>query len=155
MTKGIKICHWNKGGSHLHNKMPEIRQIVSGLHPHIFGISEANFQPIHDQSQVQITDYNLHLPLTLSHPTNKYSRIVTYTHKSLIAKLRPDLMSDTCSSIWLEVGLPRHKKFLVCQTYREWQLLNQGHDNSSLAVTEQLARWTDFLDQWEKALNTG
>ena len=64
-------------------------------------------------------------------------------------------MSDTCSSICLEVGLPRHKRFLVCQTYREWQLLNQGQDNSSQSVAEQLARWTEFLDQWDKALDTG
>ena len=154
-TQGIKICHWNKGGSHLHNKMAEIRQIVSGIHPHILGVSEANFLPLHDQAQVQITDYNLHLPLTLSNKNNKYCRIVTYTHKSLVAKLRPDLMSDTCSSIWLEVGMPRHKKFLVCQAYREWQLLNQGPDNSSLAVPEQLARWTELLDQWDRALSTG
>ena len=154
-NQGIKICHWNKGGSHLQNKMPEIRQLVSGLHPHILGISEANLLPNHDQSLVQLTDYNLHLPLTLSGQDNKYCRVVTYTHKSLVAKLRPDLMSETCSSIWLEVGLPRHKRFLVCQTYREWQLLNQGQDNSSLAVPEQLARWAEFLEQWENALNTG
>ena len=154
-NQGVKICHWNKGGSLLHNKMPEIKQLVSGLHPHILGISEANFQPNHDQTLVQITDYNLHLPLTLSNPSNNYSRIVTYTHKSLVAKLRPDLMSNTCSSIWLEVGLPRHKRFLVCQTYREWQLLNQGQDNSSQTLNEQLVRWSEFLDQWDKALKTG
>ena len=70
-NQGIKICHWNKGGSHLQNKMPEIRQLVSGLHPHILGISEANLLPNHDQSLVQLTDYNLHLPLTLSGQDNK------------------------------------------------------------------------------------
>ena len=154
-NQGIKICHWNKGGAHLQNKMAEIKQIVSGINPHILGISEANLLPQHDQSLVQINDYNLHLPLTLTNQNNEYSRIVVYTHKNLVAKLGTDLMSDTCSSIWLEVGLPRHKRFLVCQTYREWQLLNQGQDNSSQSVAEQLARWTEFLDQWDKALDTG
>ena len=43
----------------------------------------------------------------------------------LVVKVRADLMSNSYSSIWLEVGLPRHKKFLVGQTYREWQLPNQ------------------------------
>ena len=51
-NQGIKICHWNKGGSHLKNKMPEIRNIVSGLHPHIFGLSEANLHQTHDQTLV-------------------------------------------------------------------------------------------------------
>ena len=63
-------------------------------------------------------------------------------------------MCDNYSSVWLEVWLPHHKKFLVGQTYREWQLPNQG-DRSSLGVPEQLARWTTFLDQSERALDTG
>ena len=154
-NQGIKICHWNKGGSHLKNKMPEIKNLISSLHPHILGISEANLYQSHDKNLVQLQDYNLHLPRTLSNPGQTACRIVTYTHKSVIAKLRPDLMSDSCSSIWLEVGLPRHKKFLVCQAYREWQLLNQGADNSSQAIAQQLVRWVEFLDQWEMALNTG
>ena len=29
-NQGIKICHWNKGGSFLKNKMPEINNIVNG-----------------------------------------------------------------------------------------------------------------------------
>ena len=154
-NQGIKICHWNKGGSHLHNKMPELRNVVSGLHPHIFGVSEANLLHSHDQNQVQLEDYDLHLPKTLSNPSLKISRVVTYTHKSIIAKPRPDLMSDTISSIWLEVGFPNHKRFLVCQTYREWQLLTHGTDHSSQAIPQQLTRWLEFLDQWERALSTG
>ena len=153
-NQGIKICHWNKGGSYLQNKMPELRNIVSGLHPHIFGVSEANLFQHHDQALVQLEDYDLHLPQTLSNPNLKTSRVVTYTHKSIITKPRHDLMSNTISSIWLEVGMPRHKKFLVCQTYREWQLLNQGTDHSSQAIPQQLSRWLEFLDQWEIALSS-
>ena len=135
--------------------MPEISNIISGLHPHIIGISEANLQHNHDQNLVQLEDYTLHTWPTLQNPLLKTSRIVTYTHKSLVAKIRQDLMSSSYSSIWLEVGLPRHKKFLVCQTYREWQLLNQGGDISSQAVGQQMSRWAEFLDQWEMALSTG
>ena len=63
-------------------------------------------------------------------------------------------MSNDYPSVWLEVGLPRHRKFIVGQTYREWQLPNQP-DRTSLAVSEQLTRWINFLDQWERALDTG
>ena len=38
--------------------------------------------------------------------------------------------------------------------YREWQYLGQD-DHSSLDISEQLARWVIFLEQWERALNTG
>ena len=40
--QGIKISAWNKGGGFLQNKMPEIKNLVNGLHPHVLGISEAN-----------------------------------------------------------------------------------------------------------------
>ena len=94
-NQGIKIAHWNKGSAFLQNKMPEIRNIVSGLHPNIIGISEANLHHNHDQNLVQVEDYTLHTCPTLENPNQKTSRIVTYTHKSLVAKLRPDLMSST------------------------------------------------------------
>ena len=63
-------------------------------------------------------------------------------------------MNNTTSSIWLQVGLPRQKQILVCHTYREWQLPNQS-DKTSLSVAEQMARWTVFLDQWDRALHSG
>ena len=154
-NKGIKISHWNKGGSFLINKMPEIRNIISQHHPHILGLSEANLLDVHDQSLADIPDYNLYLCPTIKNPSLKASRVVVYTHKDLVVKMRPDLMSNTYSSIWLEVGLPHHKKFLVCQTYREWQYVNQRGDKTSSTLTQQLTRWMLFLDQWERALATG
>ena len=136
---GVKIGHWNKGPGFLQTKMPEIRNLINSFHPHILGISEANFQQEHDPNLVQLEDYVLHTCLTLQNPSLKTSRIVVYTHKSLIVRVRPDLMNDNYSSIWMEVGLPHHKKFLVGQTYREWQLPNQS-DRSSLAIDEQMKR---------------
>ena len=55
----------------------------------------------------------------------------------------------------MECGLPRKKKFLVCNLYREWQYLGQGSDKSSLEMNNQLSRWLIFIDQFERALNTG
>ena len=90
--------------------MIEVRNIINDVHPHILGLSEANLHQDHDLDLVQLPDYDLHLPLTYSNPDICCSRVVAYTHKSIIARPRHDLMSSTCSSIWLEVGLPRQKK---------------------------------------------
>ena len=62
-------------------------------------------------------------------------------------------MNNTFSSIWLEINLPRRKKFLVCQCCREWQYMEQA-DNSSNTIEAQLSRWDQFLQQWEQALST-
>jgi hypothetical protein len=34
-SNGIKISALNKGGGFLQNKMPELKNIINGLHPHI------------------------------------------------------------------------------------------------------------------------
>ena len=57
---GVKISHWNKGPGFLQTKMPEIRNLINSFHPHILGISEANFQQEHDPNLVQLEDYDLH-----------------------------------------------------------------------------------------------
>ena len=99
-----------------------------------------------------IPDYNLHVCPTITNPSLGNSRVVVYTHKDIVAKLRADLMCNTYSSIWLEVGLPGHKRFLVSQSYREWQ---QKGSTSSSSLPEQLVRWLVFLEQWERALDMG
>ena len=132
---GIKIVHWNKGPSFLENKMT-----------HIFGLSEANLFDHHDLNNVQLPDYTLHTCPTLSNNQLKVSRVVVYTHSSLVVKPRPDLMNNNISAIWLEVGLPRKRKILVCNTYREWGHLRQ-EDKSSHSVPEQLERWKFEVDE--------
>ena len=117
--KGIKIAHLNKGPGYLAAKIHEVENAISGFHPHILGISEANLFQDHDQQAVHIEDYNLHTCPTLLNPALGYSRVLVYTHKSIICKTRHDLMNNTTSSIWLQVGLPRQKQILVCHVYRE------------------------------------
>ena len=109
---------------------------VTGLIPNVFDIGE------------------LITSKTMDTVNLKTGRVVVYKHTSLVAKVREDLMSDKFSSIWLEVGFPGKAKILVCNLYREWQYLGQS-DHSSLEISEQMSRWLIFLEQWEKALDTG
>ena len=62
------------------------------------------------------------------------------------------IYKDDGADVWLECGLPRQKGMLVCIGYRQWRLLGQ-QDSNSASVSEQLERWTVFLDNWETALN--
>ena len=151
---GIKLLHWNKGPSFLINKHQEVETLVADHRPHVLGLSEANLKREHDQSIVQHQDYDLHTCDTISNPQLGVSRIVVYTHKSLVVKRRKDLEDNTISAIWLEIGLPRQKKILHCQAYREWQHLGQG-DNLSGSIPSQLQRWELFLEKWELALMEG
>ena len=153
-NKGIKLAHWNAGSAYLHNKVDELVEVVADLHPHVLGVSEANFKREHSLDEVQIQDYDLVLSKTVENDQLRTSRVVCYKHQSLVGRVRDDLMDANFSSIWLELGLPRKRKFLVCQLYREWQYLDQA-DHSSKSVAEQLIRWSVFLDQWVRALESG
>ena len=135
-NRGIKLCHWNAGNSHLRNKVNSIESVVSRYSPHILGISEANLLKNHDLSEVQIEDYELITSLTMNNPQLQYSRVVVYKHSSIISKVREDLMSPKFSSVWLECGLPRKRRFLVCNLYREWQYMGQGGDKSSKDIKQ-------------------
>ena len=117
----------------------------------MLGLSEANFRAVHDKTNVQLSDYSLHTAQTLENPDLLVSRVVGYTHNSLVVKRRYDLEDKNISSIWLEVGLPRKRKVLVCHAYREWKHLYQP-DNSSGSAAAQQERWRQFLVQWENAL---
>ena len=136
--------------------MHEIEQVVSDHHPHLLGISESNHKRVHDIEDVQLQEYDLILSKTIDNDQLEVSRVVCYKHQSLVGKVREDLMSDEFSSIWLEIGLPRKKKFLVCQLYREWRYLGQpDRGEHSHSIQEQIRRWVIFLDQWEQALVSG
>ena len=153
-SRGIKLTHWNAGNAHLENKNTELEQLISDHHPHLLGISEANLFSHHCVDNCKIADYELITSKTLENLNLRVSRVVVYKHISIVAKVREDLMSDRFSSIWLEVGFPGRAKILVCNLYREWQYMGQVN-NSSLEFTEQMARWIIFLEQWEKALDSG
>ena len=62
-------------------------------------------------------------------------------------------MSDSFSSIWLEVGLKRQKKFLVSNVYRDWKFVHQQNQESG-TIASQLSRWESFVQQWERAIAT-
>ena len=148
---GIKLAHINLGGGFIINKMNEIESIIADYKPHILGISETRFEAGQDLEDIKVNNYKTYLSSTLDNPKLKTSRVAVLVHQDVVVKERLDLMNDMFSSIWLEVGLKRQKKILVANVYRDWQYLHQ-ENNSSKCISEQLVRWSSFLDQWEMAV---
>ena len=93
--QGINICHWNKGGGYLTNRINEIENVIDTFRPHLLGISEANVWKNHDIQDIQIENYNVHLAKSIENPNYHVSRVVVYTHKDLCVKIRHNLMNDT------------------------------------------------------------
>ena len=109
-SKGIKICHWNKGHSAYQNKFSEIKNIIPRFKPQVLGISEANINQHEDHSALSIPDYKVYFgPVS----PNGMIRLVVYVHKEISVKVRTDLMEPLFNSIWLEMGLSNKKKSLI------------------------------------------
>jgi hypothetical protein len=142
----MKIASWNKGPAFLGNKMEEIEQLICDHHPHILGITEANFRKGHNTEEVELLGYKLHMADTIDNTELGYSRVVMYIKEDIQCKVRNDLMSSNISSIWLEVKLGP-TKFIVGQAYREWALWIG--DQTTRTPDAQMTRWILFLDQWE------
>ena len=152
-NNGIKIYHFNKGNSFLATKIHEIENIISMHRPHVLGISEANFFQDHDYEAVQIENYKLITAKTLQNEDLKVSRVCVYLHVSMVGQLREDLMNDSFSSIWVEVGLPQKRKIIIGNAYREWGFMRQADPSVSRDLAAQKERWSSFLSQWERALD--
>ena len=68
--------------------------------------------------QAELSTLRRTVLLEMGSPT--VSSVTVYTQKDFVVKERLGLMNDTFSSVWLEVGLPRQKKILICNLYCEW-----------------------------------
>ena len=108
---GLKMAHINLGGGFLTNRRNEIEHIIEDYKPHVLGISETRFEHNHCLQDVNIENYDLYFCKTLQNPILKTSRCAVYVHKDIVVKERPDLMNERFSSVWLELGLPKQKKF--------------------------------------------
>ena len=151
---GISVAHWNAGHGSLSNKMDEVCNIMQEYKPLILGISESCHHKSHDVKDVSIDNYEVIFSKTLENPTINASRITVYVSMDLAVNVRNDLMNDSFSSIWLEIGKPRQRKILLCVLYRDWRYMNQP-DDSSYAIESQMNRWLSFLEQWERAISSG
>ena len=128
--RGIRLVHWNKSNADLQNRMEEVKLLVNKYNPEVMGLSESNLKRSVDLKFVKIDDYELHTAPTLANDHLKISRVVVYTKSNLIVVRRHDLEDENISAIWLEIGMPRQKKILVANIYREWQFMGQENNQS-------------------------
>ena len=128
------------------NKHNDIEALISEHRPQVLGLSEANLHRRHDLRDVQHDDYDLHISSTIHNPMLRVARVVVYTHQSLKVVRKRDLENYSISSVWLECGLPRQKKILMCHAYREWRYLEQDSPVSGTQAAQK-ERWSALLSQ--------
>ena len=118
-------------------------------------MSESNLRRSHDKSLIDIDGYSLHTTSMIRNPERQVSRLVAYVKEGIVVKRREEFEKEDFSSIGMEVGLPKQRKFLICGVYREWAHLRTdgGFNEDTGSTIEQERRWNQFLDCWEDALD--
>ena len=147
---GLRLAHWNMGGTFLPNKMRELEREIQMRQPSIIGISEANLRDDIELNEVNIDGYDMYTSMIPEE--GKMKRLVTYVREGLDVKLRDDLMDSNFCSIWLEVNLKqggKNNRMLICQFYREHRIY--GVENTEKRE-EQWMRWSLFMEQWRSAM---
>ena len=97
--------------------MNEVKWLIQERDPHLLFLSESNLWRSHDKELVLIDGYTLHTAKMIRYEERQVSRIVAYVKDGITARRRDDLEVEDISSIWMEIGLPHQRKFLICGVY--------------------------------------
>ena len=112
----LRIASLNIGRG-LFKKEELLVNTISEQNCDICSVSEVDIEDFDEKKPFSIRGYNTYFPLKRE-GTNK-RRLLCFVKDGIDVKQRDDLMSDTLSSVWIEVkGI--NQKILVCTIYREF-----------------------------------
>ena len=106
----LLIYFGKKGNSYLMNTINEIKILVNKHKPTVFGLGETNTTSDQDLKNLQLTDYNLHLPSSIDDPNKRKARVAVYTNKRLNVRRREDLEDTETDALFSEGGYPDKRR---------------------------------------------
>ena len=109
----------------------------------VFGVLEANFFLQNAEEDIQIKGYSMFWDKGRENLRRQNARCVLFVRNDLSFKIRRDLMEDSVPEIWMELGLPKKKKSLLCLFYREFSQWGQRTLTDSIhSQTQRFESWT-------------
>ena len=115
----------------------------------ILAVTEANFDVTQTEEECKIKGYDMHWEKGREQIRRKNARVVTYVRQGLDVKVENKLMEeDLVPEVWLSVGEPGRKRFLIGAIYREhkpWKQKRVG-DREGKTPAEQTERWRRWLE---------
>ena len=148
-----KIMWWNKGNSNFNSKKDEVEHMIDKYNPAIFGIIEANMGVQCHAPSLEIPGYKLERD-NLSKADIK-TRTAAYILETISYKRRTDLEIDATPLIWLEIAATKAKSWLLAIGYRQWRTLKGKKSATSMSMSAQLDRFSNWCNSWQKANSEG
>ena len=149
-TQNMKILQINKNDADLPKRIDQLNHILFTHKPQFLIINELQKHKYDNTSKFQFPGY--HLESDKLDKLDGWSRTGILIKSNINYKRRHDLETPGISSVWLQVGQPGAKQFLLQGVYRQFQRL--GRDGSKSQPNQQ-ARWNEIITKWEKAVSEG
>ena len=115
----------------------------------ILAVTEANFDKTQTEEECMIKGYDMYWEKGREQVRRKNARVVTYVRHGLDVRVEKRIMEeDLIPEVWLSVGEPGQKRFMVGAVYREhkpWKQVKVG-DKEGKTPAEQTDRWRRWLE---------
>ena len=142
----FKFLLLNKRDSNIKSKIDQINMILLKHKPQFMTINELQLQKYDSISPFQFNGYRMeHDNLDME---DGWSRTAILIKDSIKYKRRKDLELKGISTVWIQVGIPGTKSFLVQSLYRQFQ---RPGKKGTKSISSQLERWKSIINKWEKA----
>ena len=133
----------------LNSKEELLIQTIQEQSCDVCSISEVDIHDFDDKKPFSIEGYKTFFPIKRTGTNTK--RLICFVKIGIEAKQRDDLMSESLSSVWLEIkGI--NQKVLICAVYREF---NDLTGNGTMNIEQQLEKLEILHNQIEKASKEG
>jgi hypothetical protein len=147
-AKSIRVASLNINRG-LIKKENELKYTIQENNIDIIGVSEVDLMDFDEKKPFKIEGFNTFFPL--KRPGSNKKRLLCFVKDNLDITQRSDLMSNTISSVWLELKT-KSQKILICTIYREWDNLD---GNGPLDTGQHTENLRTLQSQIEIAIKEG
>ena len=147
-AKSIRVASLNINRG-LIKKENELKYTIQENNIDIIGVSEVDLMDFDEKKPFKIEGFNTFFPL--KRPGSNKKRLLCFVKDNLDITQRSDLMSNTISSVWLELKT-KSQKILICTIYREWDNLD---GNGPLDTGQHTENLITLQSQIEIAIKEG
>ena len=146
----FKFLLLNKNNADLKNRIDQINHVLETKKPDFFVLNEAQLHKHDTTTRYQFPGYcmendNLNI-------TDGWSRTAILVKNSIKYKRQKDLEIKGIATVWLQVGIPGTKHFLLQALYRQFRRQGKAGTNS---ISSQEERWTSIITKWQEAMKEG
>ena len=147
-AKSLRVANLNIDRG-LIKKEDLLKYTIQEYNIDVIGVSEVDLIDFDEKRPFKIEGFNTFFPL--KRPGSNKKRHLCFVKENLEVTQRNDLMSNSISTVWIEMDT-KSQKILICTIYREWNNLD---GNGPLDTNQHSENMLTLKAQIEVAIKEG